>query len=412
MEIENIRKDFPILKRKVNGHPLIYFDNAATTQKPKQVIDAITNFYKNKNANIHRGVHTLSQEATFLYEEAHKKAAKFINAKNWEEIIFIRNTTEGLNLLAYILGKGYLKERDTILTTKLEHHSNILPWLYLKEYKNVKVKMVEILPEGVIDLDDLDKKIKEGAKVLAITHISNVTGSITPLKEIIKKAHKEGTIVVADGAQAVPHIPVDVQDLDVDFYSFSGHKMLGPTGIGVLYGKKEILDKLPPFLSGGDMLENLSLEDKKCQICLKTLPWKYEAGTANIEGAIGLSSAIKYLENLDFKEIIENERKLLKYALEEMKSFSNVTVYGPNNIKNRIGVIPFNVKNFISSEVATIMDQYGIAIRSGYHCAQPFHEALNLNSTVRVSFYIYNKVEEVEKFIKVLKKLNGVGKVY
>ena len=412
MDIEKIRKDFPILKRKVNGHSLIYFDNAATTQKPKKVIDAISNFYKNKNANIHRGVHTLSQEATYLYEEAHKKVAKFINAKSFEEVIFVRNTTEGLNLLAYIFGKGYLKEGDIVLTTKLEHHSNILPWLYLKENKNIKVKMVEILPEGVIDLDDLEKKIKEGAKVLAITHISNVTGSITPLKEIIKKAHKEGTIVVADGAQAVPHIPVDVQDLDVDFYSFSGHKMLGPTGTGVLYGKKEILDKLPPFLSGGDMLENLSLENKKCQICLKTLPWKYEAGTANIEGAIGLSAAIEYLENLNFKEIIENERKLLKYALDEMKSFSNVIVYGPNDIKNRVGVIPFNVKNFSSSEVATIMDQYGIAIRSGYHCAQPFHNALNLNSTARVSFYIYNKIEEVKKFIKVLKKLNDVGKVY
>lgn len=412
MQIENIRKDFPILKRKINGHPLIYFDNAATTQKPKQVIDAISNFYKNKNANTHRGVHTLSQEATYLYEEAHKKVAKFINAKNWEEIIFVRNTTEGLNLLAYILGKGYLKEGDVVLTTKLEHHSNILPWLYLKEYKKIKVKMVEILQEGTIDLYDLEKKIKEGAKVLAITHISNVTGSITPLKEIIKKVHKEGTIVVTDGAQAVPHIPVDVQDLDVDFYSFSGHKMLGPTGIGVLYGKKEILDKLPPFLAGGDMLESLSLENKKCQICLKTLPWKYEAGTANIEGGIGLLAAIEYLENLDFKEIIEHERNLLKYALDEMKSFSNITVYGPNNIKNRVGVIPFNVKNFSSSEVATIMDQYGIAIRSGYHCAQPFHNFLNLNSTARVSFYIYNKIEEVEKFIKVLKKLNGVGKVY
>lgn len=412
MEIENIRKDFPILKRKINGHPLIYFDNAATTQKPKQVIDAITNFYKNKNANIHRGVYTLSQEATYLYEEAHKKVAKFINAKSFEEVIFVRNTTEGLNLLAYILGKGYLKEGDIVLTTKLEHHSNILPWLYLKEYKKIKVKMVEILPEGTIDLYDLEKKIKEGAKVLAITHISNVTGSITPLKEIIKKAHKEGTIVVTDGAQAVPHIPVDVQDLDVDFYSFSGHKMLGPTGIGVLYGKKEILDKLPPFLSGGDMLENISLENKKCQICLKTLPWKYEAGTSNIEGGIGLLAAIEYLEKLDFKEIIEHERNLLKYALDEMKSISNITIYGPNNIKNRVGVIPFNVKNFSSSEVATLMDQYGIAIRSGYHCAQPFHNVLNLNSTARVSFYIYNKIEEVEKFIKVLKKLNGVGKVY
>lgn len=405
MDIEKIRKDFPILKRRINGYPLIYFDNAATTQKPKIVIDSIIDFYENKNANIHRGVHTLSQETTFLYEEAHKKVAKFINAKSWEEIIFVRNTTEALNLLAYILGKGYLKEGDTVLSTKLEHHSNIIPWLFLKESINIKFKVVEITQEGILDLEDLEKKLKEGVKVLAITHISNVTGIITPLKEIIKKAHRQGAIVVVDGAQAAPHIPVDVQDLDVDFYSFSGHKMLGPTGIGVLYGKKELLNKLPPFLSGGDMLENLFLQNKKCQVCLKTLPWKYEAGTSNVEGAIGLSKAIEYLENLNFKEILENERNLLNYSIKKMKELKNIEIYGPKNLEDKIGVIPFNVKGYSSSEVAMILDQYGIAIRSGFHCAQPFHETLKLSSTARVSFYIYNTIGEVKKFLKVLEKI-------
>lgn len=405
MDINEIRSDFPILRRKINGNNLIYFDNAATTQKPKQVIDAISKYYKEKNANIHRGVHTLSQEATYLYEEAHKVTAEFINSKKWEEIIFVRNTTEALNLLSYILGKSYLKEGDLILTTKLEHHSNILPWLLLKEIKGIKVKLVEITKDGLLDLEDLENKLKEGAKVLTITHTSNITGWITPLKEIIKKAHREGAIVVVDGAQAVPHFKIDVQELDVDFYAFSGHKMLGPMGIGVLYGKEELLSKLPPFLSGGDMLDTLSLENKTCQICLKTLPWKYEAGTSNVEGAIGLMEAIKYIKNIGYDFILREEKKLLNFALNNLKEMKNIEIYGPLEEENKVGVIPFNVKGFSSNEVASILDQYGIAIRSGYHCAQPFHEALGISSSARMSFYLYNTIEEVKKAIKVLKKL-------
>ncbi len=405
MDINEIRRDFPILKRKINGHNLIYFDNAATTQKPKQVIDAISRFYKEKNANIHRGVHTLSQEATYLYEEAHKVAAEFINSKKWEEIIFVRNTTEALNLLSYVLGKGYLKEGDLVLSTKLEHHSNILPWLLLKEIKGIKVKLVEITKEGILDLEDLEKKLKEGAKILAMTHTSNITGWITPLKEIVKKAHREGAIVVSDGAQAVPHFKVDVQDIDVDFYAFSGHKMLGPMGIGVLYGKEELLSKLPPFLSGGDMLDTLSLKNKTCQLCLKTLPWKYEAGTSNVEGAIGLMEAIKYIKKIGWNFIVENEKKLLNFAMNNLKEMKNVEIYGPFEEENKVGVIPLNVKGFSSNEVASAFDQYGIAIRSGYHCAQPFHEALGIPSSARMSFYLYNTIEEVKKAISVLKKL-------
>lgn len=405
MNLAEIRKDFPILKRKINGHKLIYFDNAATTQKPVQVIRAIEKYYREKNANIHRGVHTLSQEATFLYEEAHKVVSSFINSKKWEEVIFVRNTTEALNLIAYTLGRGYLKEGDLVLTTKLDHHSNILPWLLLKEQKKIKVELVEITKEGTLDLEDLEDKLKKGPKVLAITHISNITGWITPLKEIVNKAHREGAVVVADGAQAAAHIPVDVQDLDVDFYAFSGHKMLGPMGIGVLYGKENLLSKLPPFLSGGDMLETLSLSSKTCQLCLKTLPWKYEAGTSNVEGAIGLMEAIKYIKNIGFDTILKEEKKLLKFTLENLKEIKNVEIYGPEDLENRIGVIPFNVKGFSANEVASVLDQYGIAIRSGYHCAQPFHEALNIPSSARVSFYIYNTIEEVKKFLKVLKKL-------
>lgn len=405
MNLAEIRKDFPILKRKINGHKLIYFDNAATTQKPVQVIKAIEKYYREKNANIHRGVHTLSQEATFLYEEAHKVVSSFINSKKWEEVIFVRNTTEALNLISYTLGRGYLKEGDLVITTKLDHHSNILPWLLLKEQKKIKIELVEITGKGTLDLEDLEDKLKKGPKILAITHISNITGWITPLKDIIKKAHNEGAIVVVDGAQASAHIPIDVQDLDVDFYAFSGHKMLGPMGIGVLYGKEILLSKLPPFLSGGDMLETLSFSSKSCQLCLKTLPWKYEAGTSNVEGAIGLMEAIKYIKNIGFDTILKEEKKLLKFTLENLKEMKNVETYGPEDLENRIGVIPFNVKGFSANEVASVLDQYGIAIRSGYHCAQPFHESMNIPSSARVSFYIYNTIEEVKKFIKVLKKI-------
>ncbi len=405
MDVEKIRQDFPILKRKINGHNLIYFDNAATTQKPISVIEAISNFYKEKNANIHRGVHTLSQEATIFYEEAHKLVSKFINSKKWQEIIFVRNTTEALNLIAYTLGKGFLKKGDLVLTTKLEHHSNILPWMFLKEFKEIKVKLVDVLPDGTLDLKDLEDKLKEEPKVLSITHISNLTGYTVPLKEIIKKAHFYGTLVVADGAQAVPHIPIDVQELDVDFYSFSAHKMLGPMGIGVLYGKEKYLSKLPPFLSGGDMLENLSLQNKKCQLCLKELPWKYEAGTSNVEGSAGLYEAINYLNNLGWENIMNYERKILDYAINKFKEISKAKIYGPENIDERVGVIPFTIEGYFPTEIATILDQFGIAIRSGYHCAQPLHEALNLKSTARVSFYIYNTKEEIEKFFEVLKNL-------
>lgn len=405
MDLKEIRADFPILKRKINGHGLIYLDNAATTQKPRQVIEAISKYYKENNANIHRGVHTLSQEATFLYEEAHKVVASFINSKKWEEIIFVRNTTEALNLISYTLGKGFLKEGDLVLSTKMEHHSNILPWLLLKEQKGIRVELVEVTPEGILDLGDLEDKLKKGPKVLALTHISNITGWITPLKEIAKKAHREGAIMVVDGAQASPHIPIDVQDLDVDFYAFSGHKMLAPMGIGVLYGKEALLSKLPPFLSGGDMLETLSFSSRTCQLCLKTLPWKYEAGTSNVEGAIGLMEAIKYIKKIGFDFIMENEKKLLKFALENLKEMKNVEVYGPASPDGRVGVIPFNVKGFSANEVASVLDQYGIAIRSGYHCAQPLHETLNIPSSARVSFYIYNTLEEVKKFLRVLKKL-------
>ncbi len=405
MDVEKIRQDFPILKRKINGHNLIYFDNAATTQKPISVIEAISNFYKEKNANIHRGVHTLSQEATIFYEEAHKLVSKFINSKKWQEIIFVRNTTEALNLIAYTLGKGFLKKGDLVLTTKLEHHSNILPWMFLKEFKEIKVKLVDVLPDGTLDLKDLEDKLKEEPKVLSITHISNLTGYTVPLKEIIKKAHFYGTLVVADGAQAVPHIPIDVQELDVDFYSFSAHKMLGPMGIGVLYGKEKYLSKLPPFLSGGDMLENLSLQNKKCQLCLKELPWKYEAGTSNVEGSAGLYEAINYLNNLGWENIMNYERKILDYAIKKFKEISKAKIYGPENIDERVGVIPFTIEGYFPTEIATILDQFGIAIRSGYHCAQPLHEALSLKSTARVSFYIYNTKNEIDKFFEVLKNL-------
>ena len=407
MDIQAIRKDFPILKRKVNDNPLIYFDNAATTQKPKQVIDAITSFYENNNANVHRAVHTLSLEATDLYENSRIKIAKFINAKDWQEVIFVRGTTEAINLVAYSWGLNNLCKGDEVLVSLMEHHSNIVPWEITSKIKGFKIKYAKVNADGTLDYDDFEKQFSSKTKIACLNHVSNVTGVINDVKRITKAAHDNGALMLVDGAQSVPHLAVDVQDLDVDFLAFSGHKMLGPTGIGVLYGKKDVLQKMPPFQGGGEMIKEVTFSpDAGCSIMWNDLPWKFEAGTPDICGAVALAEAVKYLEALGMDQVLSHEKELTKYAVERMKECSKVIVHGPKDLSKNCGIIPFSVKGLSSHDVALICDNYGIMIRSGYHCAQPLHQQVfKLQSSDRASFYIYNTKEEIDRFVEVLKEM-------
>jgi cysteine desulfurase/selenocysteine lyase len=402
-----VREDFPILKREINNHPLIYFDNAATSQKPRQVIEALKDFYERRNANVHRAVHTLSLEATKLYEEAHEEAAKFIGAESIEEIVFVRGTTEAINLVAYSWGLHNLKPGDEVLVTLMEHHSNIVPWEILSRIKGFRVKYADINPDGTLDYEALKGMLTSKVKLVCITHVSNVTGVINDVKWVAELAHEKGALVLVDGAQSVPHMPVDVQDVDCDFLAFSGHKMLGPTGIGVLYVKKEILEKMEPFHGGGEMIREVSFnpETRTCTISWNTLPWKFEAGTPDIGGAVGLKAAIEYLSALGMENVKAHECNLTDYALKRLKECSKVIVYGPKDAKQKCGIIPFNVEGFNSHDVALILDSYGIMIRSGFHCAQPLHQKFKIPSSARASFYIYNTREEIDRFIEALKEI-------
>ncbi|MEM3578973.1 MAG: cysteine desulfurase [Candidatus Bathyarchaeia archaeon] len=402
-----VREDFPILKRRVNNHPLIYFDNAATSQKPRQVIEAIKEFYEKHNANVHRAVHTLSLEATELYEEAHEEAAKFIGAESIEEIVLVRGTTEAINLVAYSWGLHNLKREDEILTTIMEHHSNIVPWEILSKIKSFKIKYVDVNPDGTLSYELLKDMLTPQVKLVCITHVSNVTGAINDVKAVAKLAHENGALVLVDGAQSVPHMSVNVQDLDCDFLAFSGHKMLGPTGIGVLYGKKEILSKMEPFYGGGEMIREVSFnpETRRCRVSWNELPWKFEAGTPDICGAVGLTAAIKYLKTLGMENVKDHECALTKYALKRLQECSKVTVYGPKDVRLKCGIIPFNIEGFNSHDVALLLDGYGIMIRSGFHCAQPLHQKFGISSSARASFYIYNTREEIDHFVEALKEI-------
>ncbi|MEM2609701.1 MAG: cysteine desulfurase [Candidatus Bathyarchaeia archaeon] len=402
-----VREDFPIFKRKINNHPLIYFDNAATSQKPRQVIEAMKEFYEKHNANVHRAVHTLSLEATELYEKAHEEAAKFIGAKSIEETVFVRGTTEAINLVAYSWGLRNLKREDEVLVTLMEHHSNIVPWEILSKIKGFKVKYADVKPDGTLDYDSLKEMLTPKVKLVCITHVSNVTGVINDVKTVAKLAHEKGALVLVDGAQSVPHMPVNVQELDCDFLVFSGHKMLGPTGIGVLYGKREILEKMEPFQGGGEMIREVSfdLETRRCTISWNELPWKFEAGTPDICGAVGLTAAIKYLIALGMENVIAHECSLMEYALKRLKKCTKIKVYGPEGTKLRCGIIPFNVEGLNSHDVALLLDSYGIMIRSGFHCAQPLHQKLGIPSSARASFYIYNTREEIDRFVEALKEI-------
>jgi cysteine desulfurase/selenocysteine lyase len=402
-----VREDFPILKRKINNHPLIYFDNAATTQKPRQVIEAVKEFYEKHNANVHRAVHTLSLEATELYEEAHEETAKFIGASSMAEIVFVRGATEAINLVAYTWGLRNLKREDEVLLTLMEHHSNIVPWEILSKIKGFKIKYVDVDEDGALNQESLKGMLSPKVKLVCVTHVSNVTGVINDVKTIAKLVHENGALLLVDGAQSVPHMPVNVKDLDCDFLAFSGHKMLGPTGIGVLYGKQEILEKLEPFHGGGEMIREVSFDPKtlRCKISWNTLPWKFEAGTPDIGGAVGLASAIKYLKALGMENVKTHECDLTKYALKRLEECSKVKVYGPKSVELKCGIIPFNVEGFNSHDVALLLDSYGIMIRSGFHCAQPLHQKFNIPSSARASFYIYNTREEIDRFIETLKEI-------
>jgi cysteine desulfurase/selenocysteine lyase len=400
-----LRKDFPILNRKVNGNSLIYFDNAATTQKPRQVIDAIVDYYTNHNGNVHRGVHTLSTEATDLYEKSRETTAKFINAKSPSEVIFVRGTTEAINLVAYSLGCSSLGKGDEVLVSLMEHHSNIVPWEILSKCKGFTLKYAKVHDDGTLDYEDFESKITNKTKICCLSHVSNVTGTINDAKRIAKAAHEKGALMLVDGAQSVPHMKVDVQDLDTDFLAFSGHKMLGPTGIGVLYGKKEILQKMSPFQGGGEMIKEVSYSQDRCAVSWNELPYKFEAGTPNIAGAVGLGAAVKYLSALGMDNVFAHEKELTKYAAERLKECSNITLYGPGDLSKKCGIIPFGVKGFSSHEAAALFNEYGIAIRSGYHCAQPLHEIFKLTSSARASFYIYNTKEEIDRFVDILKEI-------
>jgi cysteine desulfurase / selenocysteine lyase len=399
LNVHRIRKDFPILGRKIRDKPLVYFDNAATTQKPLSVIDAIRDYYMNYNSNIHRAVHQMAEEATHAYETTRQKVARFINSRSTDEIIFTRNATEAINLVSHAWGQDNIRRDDRIVITELEHHSNIVPWQVLCNQTRASLDYIEVDDGGCLDMDSYEKTLRNRkTRLISISEVSNVLGTIVPIREIVKKAHAKDIPVLVDAAQSVPHMPVDVQATDCDFMVFSAHKMLGPTGVGILYVKKEILEELQPFISGGDMIK----EVHKYETIYNDLPYKFEAGTPNIADVIGFGAAMDYLNRLGMDKVRDHEIELTKYAMDAMKDIRGMTLYGPLDAKNKGGVISFNLGDIHPHDLATILNDHGIAIRSGHHCAQVLMEKFDLSATSRASFYIYNTIEEVDKFINAL----------
>ncbi|HAA2755751.1 TPA_asm: cysteine desulfurase [Listeria monocytogenes] len=399
IDIQKIRADFPILAQEINEKPLAYLDNAATSQKPKQVIEALTHYYEFDNANVHRGVHTLAARTTDAYESARGKVAKFIHAREVAEIIFTRGTTSAINLVVDSYAEANIEAGDEIVISYLEHHSNLIPWQQLAKRKGAVLKYIELEEDGTISVEQAKKTIGEKTKIVALAHVSNVLGTITPMKEIAAIAHQFGAVILVDGAQAVPHMEVDVVDLDADFYAFSGHKMMAPTGIGALYGKRELLDAMEPTEFGGEMIDFVELYDSTW----KELPWKFEAGTPIIGGAIALGAAIDYLAEVGLANIHAHEQALASYAIEEMSKIEGITIYGPKDASKRCGLVTFNLEGAHPHDIATILDEDGIAIRAGHHCAQPLMKWLDVSSTARASFYIYNTKEEIDALIDGLK---------
>ncbi len=407
LDIPAIRNDFPIFQRQVNGHRLVYLDNAATTQRPQQVIDAIARYYREYNANIHRAVHTLSYEATVAYEKAHKRIARFINARSWREIIFVRNATEGLNLLAHAYGLWHLHEGDEVVLTIMEHHSNIVPWQMLQRYRGIKLHFVDVDDQGRLRLEQYYELIQRPrVRVASFTMASNVLGTINPVEEMTRAARERGILTIIDAAQGLPHLPVDVQQIGCDALVASGHKMLGPTGIGFVYARKEWLEKLEPFLYGGDMIQTVTTESATWN----ELPWKYEAGTPNVAGGIGLGAAVDYLMSLGMDAVFHHELELLRYALNRLKELPGIHLYGPEN-EPRLAVISFTFEKCHPHDIAHILDEHGIAVRSGHHCAQPLMNRLGMDNTARASFYLYNDRDDVDALIEALQRVVKIFKI-
>lgn len=398
LNVEEIRKDFPILHRQVNGKPLVYFDNGATSQKPQQVIDVINRYYQHENSNIHRGIHTLSQEATDAYEKARTTVQQFINAKHHHEVIFTSGTTGSINLVASSFGKKHIHAGDEIIISTMEHHSNIVPWQMLCEEKGAVLKIIPISDKGELLMDEFEKLLSSKTKLVSITHVSNTLGTINPVKEIIKLAKAVGAAILIDGAQAVPHTKVDVQALDCDFYAFSAHKMFGPTGVGILYGKEAILNDLPPYQGGGDMIKTVTFE----KTTYNELPHKFEAGTPNIVGGLGLAAAIDYMNNIGIANIEAYEHELLSYATEKIKQIEGVRIIG--EASNKASVLSFLVDGTHPSDIGMIIDKLGIAIRTGHHCTEPLMNRFDIPGTARASFAFYNTKEEIDVFIKALER--------
>jgi cysteine desulfurase/selenocysteine lyase len=398
IDIEQIRADFPILSRKINGKPLIYFDSGATAQKPQQVIDAVSEYYSLHNANIHRGVHTLSQEITLAYENARSTIQKHLNAAFAKEIIFTKGTTDSISLVAYSFGKKFISRGDEIIVSEMDHHSNILPWQQLCEDRGAVLKVIPINEAGELLLDKLENLLNSKTKIVAVTHVSNTLGTINPVKELIRIAHSKNVPVLVDGAQAVPHMAVDVQDLNADFYCFSGHKLFGPTGIGVLYGKEKWLNVMPPYQVGGGTIKSVSFEKTE----YADLPLRFEAGTPNIEGVIGLEAAVNYVNKIGLKNIAAYEHELLDYASTELTKVAGVKIIG--TAKEKASVISFVVQGIHSLDIGTLLDQLGIAVRTGHHCTQPLMEHYCIQGTIRVSLAFYNTTQEVDELIKGLKR--------
>lgn len=396
MNINAIREQFPILHQEINGHPLVYLDSAASSQKPRSVIDAVNRYYELDNANVHRGVHTLGSRATDAYEGAREKVAKFLNAGAPEQIIFTRGTTTALNLVASSYARSVCGEGDEIVITPMEHHSNLIPWQQAAKATGATLKYIPMQPDGTISLEDIEKTITPQTKVVSITYVSNVLGLINPIKEITQIAHRNGAIMVVDGAQSTPHMKIDLQDLDVDFYAFSGHKMCGPTGIGALYGKKALLNKMEPIEYGGEMIDFVDFYESTW----KEIPYRFEGGTPIIAGAVGLGAAIDFLQEIGLDEIDQHERRLATYAYEKLSSLEGITLYGPK--QNRVGLITFNLDDVHPHDVATVLDSKGIAIRAGHHCCQPLMRWLNVSATARASFYLYNTEDEIDRLADAL----------
>jgi len=397
MTLLDVKSDFPILNQQINNHPLVYLDSAATAQKPQVVIDAVSDYYKYDNANVHRGVHTLGQRATDAYEGARETVTQFIHAKDSKEIIFTRGTTSSINIVARSYGDAFITAGDEIVLTEMEHHSNLIPWQQVAKRTGATLKFIPLEADGTITMTSVKETITEKTKLVAITHVSNVLGTINPIKAITNYAHDMGAVVLVDGAQAVPHMAVDVVDLDCDFYAFSGHKLGAPTGIGVLYGKAALLNQMEPVEFGGEMIDFVSLTGAT----FKELPWKFEGGTPIIAGAVGLAKAIDYLQAIGFDKITAHEKALTDYAMSKLKQLDGVDIYGP---EERCGLITFNLTDVHPHDTATVLDSFGVAVRAGHHCCQPLMKWLNVTATARASFYVYNTFEDVDLFIDGLKQ--------